>query len=46
MFGTFYNYRDHSRDQSVNYDTLNRLTSAQNSGTDCTALVLQGKNKF
>jgi hypothetical protein len=28
-----YNYRDRSRDQSFNYDALNRLTSAQNAGT-------------
>jgi len=41
-----YNFRDRSRDQSFNYDALNRLTSAQNAGTDCNALVLQGKNKF
>ena len=41
-----YNFRDRTRDQSFNYDALNRLTSAQNAGTDCNALVLQGKNKF
>ena len=41
-----YNYRDRTRDQSFTYDALNRLTSAQNAGTDCSALVLQNKNKF
>ncbi len=40
------NYRDQSRNQSFTYDTLNRLISAQNSGTDCTAKVLQNKTKY
>jgi len=35
-----YNYRDRSRDQSFTYDALNRLTSAQNTGTDCTIKTL------
>jgi RHS repeat-associated protein len=30
------NYRDQSRNQAFTYDALNRLTSAQNAGTDCT----------
>src|SRR5579864_5292280 len=30
------NYRDSSRNQTFAYDSLNRLISAQNSGTDCT----------
>jgi RHS repeat-associated protein len=42
------NYKDttHGRDQSFTYDALNRLSSAQNAGTDCSVLVLQGKTKF
>jgi hypothetical protein len=40
------NYKDNTRNQSFGYDQLNRLTSAQNAGTDCTALVLQSKTKF
>ena len=40
------NYKDNTRNQSFGYDALNRLTSAQNAGTDCTALVLQSKTKF
>jgi RHS repeat-associated protein len=41
-----YNYRDHSRDQAFSYDALNRLTSAQNAGTDCTANTLNGKTEY
>ena len=47
------NYKDNSRNQSFTYDSLNRLTSAQNAGTanppppsDCNALVLQGKTEY
>ena len=40
------NYKDQTRNQSFGYDLLNRLTSAQNSGTDCSVLVLQNKTKF
>src|SRR5262249_35668941 len=40
------NNRDHTRDQTFTYDALNRLTSAQNSGTDCAQTGLQGKTKF
>jgi RHS repeat-associated protein len=40
------NYKDTTRSQSFTYDALNRLSSAQNSGTDCTATVLGGKTKF
>jgi RHS repeat-associated protein len=42
------NYKDttHGRDQTFTYDLLNRLTSAQNAGTDCTAKVLQNKTEY
>src|SRR5437867_1675456 len=40
------NNRDRTRDQTFTYDALNRLTSAQNAGSDCSVSVLQGKTKF
>jgi RHS repeat-associated protein len=40
------NYKDSTRSQTFTYDALNRLTSAQNSGTDCSVLILQNKTKF
>jgi RHS repeat-associated protein len=42
------NYKDtsHGRDQTFTYDSLNRLTSAQNAGTDCTVMVLQNKTEY
>jgi len=40
------NYKDNTRNQAFTYDALNRLSSAQNAGTDCTASVLGGKTKF
>src|SRR5882724_4239500 len=40
------NYKDTTRSQTFTYDALNRLTSAQNGGTDCAQTVLQGKTKF
>src|SRR6266478_3222986 len=40
------NYKDTTRNQSFAYDQLNRLTSAQNAGTDCGVMVLQNKTKF
>jgi RHS repeat-associated protein len=40
------NYKDNNRNQSFTYDALNRLTSAQNAGTDCNATVLGGNKKF
>jgi RHS repeat-associated protein len=42
------NYKDttHGRDQTFTYDALNRLVSAQNAGTDCTAKVLQNKTEY
>jgi len=40
------NYKDTNRNQTFTYDALNRLTSAQNAGTDCTAKVLQNKTEY
>jgi RHS repeat-associated protein len=40
------NYKDATRNQTFTYDLLNRLASAQNAGTDCTATVLGGLKKF
>jgi YD repeat-containing protein len=40
------NYRDRDRDQSFTYDALNRLVSAQNAGTDCTAATVNSKTKY
>jgi len=40
------NYKDTTRNQSFTYDALNRLTLAQNAGTDCTAKVLQNKTEY
>ena len=34
------------RNQTFTYDALNRLTSAQNAGTNCTAKVLQNKTEY
>jgi RHS repeat-associated protein len=34
------NYKDNTRNQSFTYDLLNRLTSAQNAGADCTKKAL------
>jgi RHS repeat-associated protein len=47
VYGIF-NYKDttHGRDQTFIYDALNRLTSAQNAGTDCSAMVLQNKTEY
>jgi RHS repeat-associated protein len=45
VFG-IYNYKDANRNQTFSYDSLNRLTSAQNAGTDCTAKVLQNKLEY
>jgi RHS repeat-associated protein len=36
----------HGRDQSFTYDALNRLTSAQNAGTNCATMVLQNKTEY
>jgi hypothetical protein len=40
------NYKDTTRSQTFTYDALNRLASAQNAGTDCTAMVLQNKTEY
>jgi RHS repeat-associated protein len=40
------NYKDTTRNQTFTYDALNRLTSAQNAGTDCAVNVLGSKKKF
>jgi RHS repeat-associated protein len=42
------NYKDtsHGRDQTFTYDALNRLISAQNAGTNCSAMVLGNKTEY
>ena len=40
------NYKDNSRNQTFTYDALNRLTSAQNAGTDCNKVVLGGLKEY
>jgi RHS repeat-associated protein len=40
------NYKDNTRNQSFAYDPLNRLTSAQNAGTDCNAMTVNGKTEY
>ncbi len=40
------NNKDTTRNQSLSYDALNRLTTAQNAGTDCLQTVINGKTKF
>jgi RHS repeat-associated protein len=40
------NNKDTSRNQSFTYDTLNRLTSAQNAGTNCSATTVNGKTEY
>jgi len=47
VFGII-NYKDttHGRDQTFTYDALNRLISAQNTGTNCSAMVLQNKTEY
>jgi hypothetical protein len=41
-----YNYRDRNRDQSFTYDPLNRLLSAQNAGTNCATITVNGKTEY
>src|SRR6185437_9470916 len=41
-----YNFRDRTRDQSFNYDLLNRLISAQNAGTNCAASTVNSKTEY
>jgi hypothetical protein len=40
------NNKDTTRNQTFTYDALNRLTSAQNAGTDCTKATLNGKTEY
>src|SRR6476646_7346533 len=40
------NYKDNTRNQTFTYDLLNRLASAQNTGTTCAAAVLQNKSEY
>jgi RHS repeat-associated protein len=40
------NNKDTSRNQTFAYDALNRLTSAQNAGTDCTKTLAGGKTEY
>jgi RHS repeat-associated protein len=40
------NYKDNSRNQSFTYDQLNRLTSAQNAGTNCATTTVNGKTEY
>jgi RHS repeat-associated protein len=39
-------YRHSSRSQSFTYDSLNRLASAQNAGTDCSEVLPDGHTKY
>jgi RHS repeat-associated protein len=40
------NNKDTTRNQTFTYDTLNRLTTAQNAGTNCAAPTVNGKNEY
>jgi RHS repeat-associated protein len=40
------NNKDTSRNQAFTYDALNRLTSAQNAGTDCSKTTVNGKTEY
>ena len=40
------NYKDANRNQTFTYDVLNRLTSAQNAGTDCNQTTSNSKTKY
>jgi RHS repeat-associated protein len=40
------NNKDTTRSQTFAYDALNRLTSAQNAGTNCGSMVLQNKTEY
>jgi RHS repeat-associated protein len=40
------NNKDTTRNQTFTYDVLNRLTSAQNAGTDCSRKVLGGNLEY
>jgi RHS repeat-associated protein len=40
------NYKDSSRSQTFTYDAMNRLTSAQNAGTNCSTTTANGKTEY
>jgi hypothetical protein len=42
------NYKDttHGRDQTFTYDALNRVISAQNAGTTCSATTVNGRTEY
>jgi RHS repeat-associated protein len=40
------NNKDTSRNQTFTYDQLNRLSSAQNAGSDCTKTTANGKTEY
>jgi RHS repeat-associated protein len=40
------NYKNTTRNQSFTYDALNRLTSAQNAGTNCSTSTVNGKTEY
>jgi RHS repeat-associated protein len=40
------NNKDTTRSQTFTYDALNRLTSAQNAGTNCAAMTVNGKTEY
>jgi RHS repeat-associated protein len=41
-----YNNKDTTRNQSFTYDSLNRLTHAENGGTDCTQVLGDGHTEY
>jgi hypothetical protein len=41
-----YNNKDTTRNQSFTYDSLNRLTHAENGGTDCTLVLGDGHTEY
>jgi hypothetical protein len=45
VFGII-NNKDTTRNQSFAYDALNRLTGAQNAGTDCSKAALNGRTEY
>jgi RHS repeat-associated protein len=40
------NYKDSNRNQTFTYDALNRLLTAQNAGTNCAAMTVNGKTEY
>ena len=43
---TITNYKDANRTQTFTYDALNRLSSAQNAGTNCALMTANGKTEY